>query len=442
MRVRQSETLFSFYLVPIATFLFIMLPYSKIAGLEPLYWLTIFLFIFYFSFSKKIYLKEIWFYLIPIIIQIICLFSKYIVYDKINADTTKDILKNIHTFVLVILAYSYFRNKPLNYLKIQLYNQYRSIFIILIVLSIIGIAQYLKAPFIRNIIEGLYEIKRTHKIGYEFTNFELAETLSRINGIFGSPLAFAAMLSPLIVLTYSMRGFLNINLWKLFFFILSVLTLYLTFSRASFLTCVLGIIIISVREKSVQRIFQLSFLGLIIYIIYSQFLHNESTSNTSRLPELFTYIKSGFNSDFLPSTLSSRIDYMSTIYFSLAKSSSMLVGINMSDYYEDLQGYSFESQYFAWFMKYGLFGLLFFFWYVALAFRMKKRLSMFPHNGFLFTVTLGITTVLFTNFIVGITQQSVHGRHIREILYLSIAIVEAGLYQYTKIKQNGNRRVK
>ncbi|MBX7227644.1 MAG: hypothetical protein K1X55_16540 [Chitinophagales bacterium] len=412
------------FVVPLATILIIFAPYIKIFSLEPLYWIVILLYAYYFLKAKSIHIKPVIFYAIPIVIHTACLMVKYYSFHSLGFENISDYIKNIHTFILVFIVFSYYYHKENEYLVNHLFLQFSSLNLILFLLVIIGLIQFFDIKSIENFIRSLYEITVVHKYAGEVSNFDFSDKMSRINGIFQSPLAFAAILSPLILMSLSVQKYIKTN-WLVL--IGCILVLFTTSARASFVTCMLGVVIIFFRNLSIGKILQLSLVFLAFYFIYSSFISTET--NDTRFSELFNYVGSGFDSEFMPPTIVSRIEYMTVIYYYFIENGSFWFGMDLTAFYNEVVGYSFESQYFAWYVKYGIWGILFFLWYLALAFRMFFMLRKFKPDSFLFQIILGFTIILFTNFVVAVTQQSAHGRHIREIMFLTIGIIEVFNYK-------------
>lgn len=405
----------------------ILLPYNPIFGLEGLYWLTLIFCASTFLGRPVSDFRLLGIYSLPLLLFILSGVTKAVYFDGSPKDDLIDLSTNMHVFIILLCTYNYFKVLEVDRIERYISILCGIIMFSLVVSCLIGLAQFVKFEPIVSLVKDVYELKFTHKRGHEFTNFELSEKLSRVNAIFSTPISFAGILGILMLLVQGLR--------PLRFATIGLLLLVLLLTNARTVTVVV-IAILMIQNYGRVNIMRLLIGSLVVGVLLTMSASYIEQSNLERILEIYEYAASGFDADKLPATGHSRLTTIMVIQDYFANHGSAMWGMNLGDFNVRLRGYSFESQYFAWFCKYGIFGIAVSFWalYMVWYFRRKERKATNEESRKMFNALM---LVFLAMALINVTQQVGFGRHLRELIFIAIGLIEA--HDYSLSQNEGHR---
>lgn len=404
-----------------------LLPYQPLFGLEILYWLVLVIFLFTF-FSKRLSeFRILSVYMVPFLLFALSGFLKAIYFSGDPKDDLLDLATNMHVFILTLCIYNYFKNKAPQEIAKHVEVFTKVVTFSLLMACFVGIAQFIKFKPVTMVISELYELKYTHRLGHEFTNFGLSEKLSRVNSIYATPIAFSGILGLLLILIQGVRT-INIYLTLIF-----LITIVLTNARMVTFVVFSFVVVQNYEKFGLARI-----IGVLLLLMIGGFFMVDylGEGNISRFTELFDYVASGFDKDLVPHTGETRLRTMETILDYFEMNGSLLWGMNLNDFNSRLKGYSLESQYFAWVVKYGVVGMAITIWsfYMVIYYRRKNSWAINLTEARYFQ---SLVYVFLAMILINITQQIGFGRHLREVLFIFIGLAEA--YSYSIRRHHEHR---
>jgi len=192
--------------------------------------------------------------------------------------------------------------------------------------------------------------------------------------------------------------------------------------------CYFALIIILFVEYTFKRNKKLIipiFISLLGYFIlpYLLDLLQLTSENVVRFTEVLNYILHGFQFYYFPPNLVSRLNDIEYIWSNFSSSHFLFTGINHAYYLAKFanSALSYNNQYFAWIVNFGLLGVLMSIWSIFFPIFLYKHSKIaIDRNAKILLKTLAY--IFIAEIIMAITQENIFARRWREFIFVFMAL--------------------
>lgn len=394
----------------------------KVFRIEIQYWIFLIFFTYTFLLTglQKHYsrLKVPLIFILPFIFVFLSFLAKLILHDDIESGDYLQALKYLTMFFYSYSVVLLTANLSLKVVEKISENILRIVSISVIYMSIIGLIQYFDPSLIKGFFDFFYG--KDLRVDSDLSTFEYAVLTNRVSSIFPNAMILGGAIA-FFTLSIIFFKFRKYSLIDVFAIGSGTLLLLLSNTRAAIIGFIIGLIFWIFKYN--RRFFIPGlFLVLFVYGFYYEFLSTRESyqeKNSLRISEVFDYIGSGFDSDYLPASLSSRSRQIDNGLAIFMKSSYVLSGVTKDFYmkYFYSERISLHNQFFSWIVFYGVFGVFFCFWFISLIviFYRKYKSSNDIEIQLLFS---SMYYLMITAFIISLTQPALLTIRWREFMFI------------------------
>ena len=366
-------------------------------------------------------------FLVPFVIVLGSNIGKYWSDFPLGVDEFANTVKSLQLFFLVSFSSAIFDPRMNeDYFNLTL-NKFSVIISCAVIYNgLIGIFQYFEVGAINKFLETFYYIELDLVEGIEgVSNADMMVVENRITGIFESWNGIGFFLTQtlfLLLLIYRERKSILI----LPAIGIGFLALVLAGSRAAIIGFIIAWTLYSLyitRSKKALFVVLFAFFVSVPAIILMKEMEILPEENVQRFVEIYDFMVSGE----VPATLAFRLDTWSWMPQHIISSPYFLFGYPNEVWKSSIYFWGADSQYVAWLLVYGLFGLtLFVMWSLIVIYVFRKEYLLFKTvtgNSVVTRLCGAFVVIFFTYLFIGISQDSMLSNRWRELLLSFIGFV-------------------
>lgn len=410
-------------------FYFINGPYLKLWGWDLPYWFLVlfipFVFIKYLSQNgTNKYVHPI--FLVPTLLVVLSLLAKLFLGTSLDGVDFSRMVKYISFAIFYYTSLIIINDFSKDQIFIVLKGFYKIILISLLYTSLLGILQFYYPEFFLSAFK-IYEVELTDFVLSIESNFSYSFGMNRMNSIFLTPIVFGGFLTLAILFLYMLKNdYLKSK--SVFFYVTiscGLLALLLSNARAAMIALIICMVLLFLFKKKLK----ISYMMIILFISYLVFqlvfdkisLSNE---NLVRLDEIVVFATNGFKIKYAPVNIVARLNELDYVWSNFSGSNFMIYGINNSFFLNKFAStaISYDNQFFAWFINFGIFGLFINIWLIYIPFFFKKH-SKLSNDSIAKNTLRTLCYIFIAEIIMAVSQENVFARRWREFIFAFIPIV-------------------